>query len=170
MRAEVDRESGDFKIFSQKNVVADEEPIEDEMESISLSAASKHGEYDIGDIYEYDTTPKAFGRIAAQTAKQVLLQRLREAERERMVNDFSGKLYEIITGVVQRVENGNVYVELGRYEGLLPISEQVENERYRQGDRLKVYILKVDKDARGRNTPRHRFKEKQRDHQALVRA
>ncbi len=153
VRAEVDRETGEFKVFSQKEVVSDDSPISDTMSSITQSEAKKYGEHEVGDVVEIDSTPKSFGRIAAQTAKQVLLQRLKEAERERMVNDFNGKLYEIMTGVVQRVENGNVYVELGRYEGLLPISEQVEAERYRHGDRIKVYILKVDKDARGKDTP-----------------
>ncbi len=153
VRAVVDRENGEFKVFSQKVVVSDDTPINDAMSSISMSEAKKYGNYELGDVVELNSTPKSFGRIAAQTAKQVLLQRLKEAERERMVSDFSGKLYEIMTGVVQRVENGNVYIELGRNEGLLPLSEQVESERYRQGDRIKVYVLKVDKEARGKETP-----------------
>ena len=153
VRAVVDRENGEFKVFSQKVVVSDDTPINDTMSYISMSDAKKYGTYELGDVVELNSTPKSFGRIAAQTAKQVLLQRLKEAERERMVSDFSGKLYEIMTGVVQRVENGNVYIELGRNEGLLPVSEQVESERYRQGDRIKVYVLKVDKEARGKETP-----------------
>lgn len=153
VRARVDRDTGEFKVFSQKVVVTDDTGIADELSAITLSEANKYGQFGIGDIVEFDSTPKSFGRIAAQTAKQVLLQRLKEAERERMMSDFSGKLYEIMTGVVQRIENGNVYVELGRHEGLLPASEQVENERYRQGERMKVYVLKVDKEARGKDTP-----------------
>ncbi len=153
VRAEVDRETGEFRVISQKQVVADDTPITDTVSYISQSEASKYGQYQVEDLIELDSTPKSFGRIAAQTAKQVLLQRLKEAERERMVSNFNDKLYEIMTGVVQRVENGNVYIELGRYVGLLPISEQVESEKYRPGNRLKVYILKVDKEARGKDTP-----------------
>ncbi len=153
VRAVVDRITGEFKVFSQKIVVSDDAPITDTMSYIPVSEANKYGKYELGDVVELNSTPKTFGRIAAQTAKQVLLQRLKEAERERMVSDFSGKLYEIMTGVVQRIENGNVYIELGRNEGLLPVSEQIESERYRQGDRLKVYVLKVDKEARGKETP-----------------
>ena len=112
VRALVDRNTGEFKVFSQKVVVSDDTPITDTMSYITISEAQKYGNYELGDVVELNSTPKSFGRIAAQTAKQVLLQRLKEAERERMVSDFSGKLYEIMTrGVVQRIENGNVYIE-----------------------------------------------------------
>ena len=97
-------------------------------------------------------TPKSFGRIAAQTAKQVVLQRIKDAERQILYDEFSGKLQEVVTGVVRRVENGNVFLELGRSECLLPVSEQVPGEVYTPGDRLKVYVLKVDRDARNRDT------------------
>lgn len=153
VRAEVDRETGDFKVFSQREVV---EEVTEEMDPnmyLSLEEARKLGDFGIGDIVEEDKTPASFGRVAAQTAKQVLLQRLKEAERDIVFNEFNGKLHEIMTGVIQRVENGNVYVELGKNVALLPMSEQVEGETYQPGDRLKVYILKVDREVRGKDTP-----------------
>lgn len=153
VRAEVNRETGEFKVFAQKEVIPDDSGDFDPMSYITISEASQYGSHELGDILEFDSTPKSFGRIAAQTAKQVLLQRLKEAERDRMVSEFSDKLYELMTGVIQRVENGNVYIELGRHEGLLPLSEQVDGEVYRPGDRLKVYVLKVDREVRGKETP-----------------
>lgn len=153
VRAEVNRETGEFKVFAQKEVIEDDSEGFDPMSYITLSEANQYGSHALGDILEFDSTPKSFGRIAAQTAKQVLLQRLKEAERDRMVSEFSDKLYELMTGVIQRVENGNVYIELGRHEGLLPLSEQVDGEMYRPGDRLKVYVLKVDREVRGKETP-----------------
>ena len=153
VRAEVNRETGEFKVFAQKEVIPDDSGDFDPMSYITLSEANQYGAHELGDILEFDSTPQSFGRIAAQTAKQVLLQRLKEAERDRMVSEFSDKLYELMTGVIQRVENGNVYIELGRHEGLLPISEQVDGEVYRPGDRLQVYVLKVDREVRGKETP-----------------
>jgi N utilization substance protein A len=153
VRAEVDRETGEFKVFSQREVI---EEVEDDMDPnmyISLEEARKLGDFGIGDIVEEDKTPDSFGRVAAQTAKQVLLQRLKEAERDIVFDEFNGKLHEIMTGVIQRVENGNVYVELGKSVALLPMSEQVPGETYQPGDRLKVYILKVDREVRGKDTP-----------------
>ena len=108
------------------------------------------GDYQLEDTIEVLCTPKSFGRIAAQTAKQVFLQRKKDAERQIMFDEFAGKLQEIATGTVRRVENGNVYLEMGRSECLMPLSEQVPGERYIPGDRLKVYVLKVDRDGRNR--------------------
>lgn len=153
VRAFINRETGEFKVFAQKEVVEDDTEIEDAMSFITLSEAKQLGNYELGDLVELDATPRSFGRIAAQTAKQVLLQRIKEAERDQMYHEFNDKLHEIMTGVVQRVENGNVYIELGRHEALLPLSEQVEGERYVPSERLKVYVLKVDKEVRGRETP-----------------
>ncbi len=153
VRALINRETGEFKVFAQKEVVEDGTEIEDPMSFITLSEAKQLGNYELGDLVELDATPKSFGRIAAQTAKQVLLQRIKEAERDQMYHEFNDKLHEIMTGVVQRVENGNVYIELGRHEALLPLSEQVEGERYVPNERLKVYVLKVDKEVRGKETP-----------------
>jgi len=107
---------------------------------------------EIGDIVETLATPKSFGRIAAQTAKQVVLQRIKDAERQLLYDEFAGKLQEVVTGVIRRIENGNVFLELGRSECLLPLSEQVPGETYNIGDRLKVYVLKVDRDSRNRDT------------------
>lgn len=154
VRAYINRETGEFKVFSQREVVEDGFEDYDEMMHIELSEAKKlNPDFALGDIVEQDATPASFGRIAAQTAKQVVLQRIKEAEREIVYEQFNDKLNEIMTGVVQRVENGNVYVEIGRNEGLLPASEQVQGERYTPGDRIKVYVLKVDREVKGRGTP-----------------
>ncbi|MBQ6691910.1 MAG: S1 RNA-binding domain-containing protein, partial [Clostridia bacterium] len=133
VRALVDRETGEFRVLAQKDVIEDDIEFFDPMSAIRVSEAKEYGDYAVGDVFEVDSTPSSFGRIAAQTAKQVLLQRLKEAERDKMVNEYTDKLYELLTGVVQRVENGNVYVELGRHEGLLPVSEQVNGEKYAPG-------------------------------------
>lgn len=153
VRAEVDRETGEFHVYAQKEVVEDDFDSFDDMMYIPLSEAKQYGDYQLGDVIEFESTPKSFGRIAAQTAKQVVLQRIKEAERDIVYDEFNNKLNEIVSAVVQRVENGNVYLELGRTEGLLPLSEQVEGERYVPGERIKVYVQKVDKEVRGRDIP-----------------
>jgi N utilization substance protein A len=105
--------------------------------------------YQIGDIIMIEVTPKNFGRIAAQTAKQVVMQKIKEAEREVVFNEFAGRENEIVTGLIQRISKNIIYVDLGKTEGVLPPSEQIEGETYNQGDRLKLYILEVKKTTKG---------------------
>ncbi|MDP2891863.1 MAG: transcription termination factor NusA [Bacillota bacterium] len=148
-RVAIDRETGDFKVFALKTVI--DGKVEDPNMQISIADAQKvDPKYDEGDIFEQETTPHSFGRIAAQTAKQVVMQRIREAERSVIYDEFSDKLNESVTAVIQRMEGGNVYLELGRAEGFMPATEQVENEKYMVGDRLKVLILRVEKDSKSR--------------------
>lgn len=103
----------------------------------------------LDDVVEMEVTPKEFGRIAAQTAKQVVIQRIREAERELIYEDFVDRAEDIITGFVQRFEHRSVIIDLGRIEAILPIEEQIPRERYRQGERIKSYIMEVKKTSKG---------------------
>ena len=129
------------------------ENVEDELLEISLEdAKSIDDKYQIGDIVNIEITPKNFGRIAAQTAKQVIIQRIKDAERDVIYEEFADRENEIITGTVQRVSRNNVYnvyIDLGKTEGILPPSEQIDGEVYEQGDRLKLYILEVKKTTKG---------------------
>ncbi len=136
----------DVQIFARK-VVSEE--VEDESQQISLSEARKlRPNYELGDIVEIDVTPADFGRVAAQTAKQVMLQRLREAERGKIYDEYIEKENEILTGIVERVEPKAVYVELGRTAGVLEASEFMPGEEYRPGDHIKVYVLQVYRSGR----------------------
>ena len=125
-----------------RKVVVDE--VEDEETQISLQDARDiRGGYELGDIVEIDVTPTDFGRVAAQTAKQMLVQRIREAERGKIYDEYIEKEQEILTAIVQRVEPKAVYVELGRTEGVMESSEFMPGEEYRENDHIKVYVLKV---------------------------
>lgn len=136
----------DVQIFARK-VVSEE--VEDENQQISLQdARALRPNYELGDIVEIDVTPADFGRVAAQTAKQVMLQRLREAERGKIYDEYIEKENEILTGIVERVEPKAVYVELGRTQGVLESSEFMPGEEYRPGDHIKVYVLQVYRSGR----------------------
>ncbi len=144
---DINRETGDIKVYSCKEVV---EEVENEMLQISLSEAKKvYGNYAVGDIVNVEVTPANFGRIAAQTAKQVVTQRIREAERENILSEYADKENDIITGIVRRIEKGKVFLEIGNTEALLMQSEQAPGETYSFHDRLKVYVLKVVSGAKG---------------------
>ncbi|MCL5058085.1 MAG: transcription termination factor NusA [Actinobacteria bacterium] len=142
-RVSIDRDTGEFKVYSQRTVV---EEVSDPRLEISLSGAREiDPRYDLGEIVEDEVTPRNFGRIAAQTAKQVVVQRIREAERNIIYEEFANREGDIITGVIQRVEQKNVYIELGKTEAILTPSEQMPGEEYRQGNRVKAYIVEVKK-------------------------
>ena len=104
--------------------------------------------YNLGDIVEAEVTPAEFGRIAAQTAKQVVVQRIREAERDIIYEEYINRQGDIITGRIQRIEGRNVMVDLGRAEAILPQSEQMPTEQYEPGQRIKMYIVDVADDQR----------------------
>ena len=145
----LDPGSGDIQVDIIKTVV---DKVEDSLQEISLSdAKSKYGDHlVIGDSIATENIPNSAGRIAAQTAKQVVLQRLREAEREIVLSEYEGREGEIITATIQRIEPTKIIVDTGRAEAILPISQQVPNERYRQGTKIKVILQTIDKDsARG---------------------
>lgn len=149
VRVEIDRERGDVRVFSQR-VVVDESDLYDTFLEIELKDARKISpNYELGDIIENEVTPKDFGRIAAQTAKQVVVQRIREAEREIVYNEFMDKENEIVTGEVARVNKNIVYVNLGRIEAIMTQAEQIPGEHYQAGQKIKVYILEVKKTNKG---------------------
>jgi N utilization substance protein A len=140
----MDRDTGEYKIYHRRTVV---DEVQDPKAELSKKEAGP--KYEAGDYYDEEVAPRAFGRIAAQTAKQVIVQRIREAERDTIFNEYSRKLHDIVNGTVQRYEQRNMYVELGRTEALLPLSEQVPRENYRINDRINAYVLDVRKTNKG---------------------
>ncbi|MED3646207.1 transcription termination factor NusA [Halalkalibacterium halodurans] len=147
VRVDVNRENGSIRVFARKEVV---EEVFDARLEISLDEAKGiNPNYEVDDVVEIEVTPKDFGRIAAQTAKQVVTQRVREAERGIIYADFIDREEDIMTGIVQRQDNRFIYVDLGKVEALLPLSEQMPNESYRHNDRIKAYITKVEKTTKG---------------------
>jgi len=140
----MDRDTGEYKLYHRRAVV---DNVEDPKLEISRKEAGP--KYEPGDFYDQEVTPRNFGRIAAQTAKQVIVQRIREAERDTIFNEYSQKLHDIVNGTVQRYEQRNMYVDLGRTEALLPLSEQVPRENYRINDRINAYVLDVRKTNKG---------------------
>ena len=147
IRIELDRETGEQHVFSVRTIV---EHVTDPNTEVPLAEARGwDAESQVGDIVEVEVTPKDFGRIAAQTAKQVIVQRIREAERDMVYKEFRDREGDIVTGTVQRVERRNVYMDLGRIEAVLPPTEQVPREGYRQNDRVKAYVVEVKQGTRG---------------------
>lgn len=147
VEVEINRITGDVNVYAKK-VVVDE--VEDDLLEINIVDAKKINEkYGINDVVNIKITPKNFGRIAAQTAKQVVMQKIKEAEREIIFEEFLNRENEIVTGLIQKVNKANVLVNLGRTEGSIPLSEQIQGEDYKQGDRVKAYILEVKKTTKG---------------------
>ena len=143
----IDRDTGEISVSAEKTVVG--EVMDDQME-ISLEDAKRiNSRLEIGDIYYEAINPEKFGRIAAQTARQVVIQRIKDAEREVIYDDYADRENEIITCDVQRVSKGNVFVDLGKTEAILPVSEQTPGESYSQGDRYKMLILEVNRQPKG---------------------
>ena len=147
VRVAMDRETGDIQVFARKDVV---ENVTNPKVEISLDTAKQIDiAYQIGDVVEQEVTPKDFGRIAAQNAKQVVVQRIREAERSLVYEEYSNRENDIVTGVVQRIEQRHVFVDLGKAEAVLPPTEQISGEPYRFGERIKTYITEVKKLPKG---------------------
>ena len=147
VRVSIDRERGDVDVFMRKDVV---DVVTNPFVEVALEEARAiDPEYELGDVIEYKVTPKDFGRIAAQTAKQVVVQRIREAERGIIYEDYVNRQSEIVTGIIHRISNETVFVNLGRTEVILPVNEQVKGERYEVNSRIKVYIMDVKKTTKG---------------------
>ena len=156
VKVEFNPETGDIRVFDEKTVVEkideeDETSETNHKEFITVADAVKlQPDAEVGDVLRTEITPKgSYGRIAAQTAKQVIIQRIREAERKVLLEEFAGKEHEIVNGTVQRIERNNVFVDLGRTTGVLFPSEQIRGERYGIGQRLKVYISEVKETPKG---------------------
>lgn len=147
VRVDINRQTGVIRVFARKTVVED---ILDPRLEISLTAAREINQnYQLGDIVEIEVTPRDFGRIAAQTAKQVVTQRIREAERGLIYNAFIDKEEDIVTGIVQRQDQRSYYVDLGKVEAVLPLNEVMPTEKFKHGDRVKAYITKVENTTKG---------------------
>lgn len=149
VRVDINEETGDINVYMRMDVVSDED-FEDDLTQITLEEAMEiDPRYEVGDVVEYQVTPRDFGRIAAQTAKQVVVQRIREAERGMVFDNFITRQGEIVTGTVQRVSNETLFINVGNTEGILSPNEQVPGEHYNINDRLKVYIMDVRKSNKG---------------------
>jgi transcription termination/antitermination protein NusA len=143
----IDGNTGNVHVYAQKAVV---EAVEDPRVDIALEEARRlKPDVQLGEIMQFEVTPANAGRIAAQTAKQVVLQRLREAEREMVYEEFSNREGDIVSGLIQRVDARNVIIDLGKTEGILPPTEQVRAEHYRPGQRMKFYLVEVHRSNRG---------------------
>ncbi|MFD1436409.1 transcription termination factor NusA [Kroppenstedtia eburnea] len=147
VRVDIDRDTGRVRVFARKTVV---EEVTDPRLEISLEAATEiNPSFELDDIVEIEVTPADFGRIAAQTAKQVVTQRIREAERSIIYEEFVDREADIVTGVVQRADSRHYYIDLGRVEALLPFAETMPGERFKHNDRVKAYITRVEKSTKG---------------------
>src|SRR5499426_2721845 len=147
VRMEIDRQTGALKLFGRKKVV--EEVTDSKLEISLADAKALNPEAELDDELEQELPPQEFGRIAAQTAKQVILQRVRDAERDRIFKEFEGKDGQILRGVVHRIEKRNVIVEIGKAEAILPEREQIPGERFNPGDRVRAFVLEVRRSAKG---------------------
>ena len=142
----IDEEKASIKVYSLKEVV---EEVFDP--AIEICAANVKGRKKpaLGDIVEVEITPKDFGRISAQTAKQVIVQKIREAEREIVFTEYADRQGEIVSGLIQRVEKNIMIVDLGRIEGIMTINEQIAGEEYKVNDKIKAYVLEIQKNQKG---------------------
>jgi len=147
IKIDISKDTGEIKVFTRKTIV---QKVSEPLNEISIDdlPISDKENYNIEDTILIETTPKEFGRIAAQTAKQVIVQKIREAERNVIYEKYIDKERDIVTGVVQRIEHRNIIIDLGRTEALLLPNEQIRNEEYYKGKRIKIYILEVRKTSK----------------------
>lgn len=147
VKAVLDRVDGKMHVYQEKEVVKD---VENEKTQISLEEAkSKDKNFKVGDVVQFELMPKEFGRIAAQTARQVITQKIREASRDVIFTEFADKKGEIVTGLVQKADGGAVILDLGRIEGIMPKKEQIPTETYKVNDKVKACIISVEKGVKG---------------------
>jgi transcription termination/antitermination protein NusA len=149
LRADIDLKKGETRIFASLTAVADED-YQDKFNEVPLTTARrKTPDVNPGDILEFNVTPKDFGRIAVQTAKQTMTQRLRQAEKEMIYEEFKDRAGDIVSGTVRRFERNDVMIDLGKFEGTMPQRERVQGEDYNIGDRIRAYVLAVENEGRG---------------------
>lgn len=149
VRVAIDRETGDFESFRRWLVLPDDQVQNDEAEIGLIDARDDDADVQVGDFIEEPLEPIDFGRIGAQAAKQVILQKIRDAEREQVLNDFLERKEFLVTGAVKRMERGNAIIEAGRMEAVLPRDQMIPKENLRVGDRVRAYLLKVERNQRG---------------------
>ena len=143
----MDKLDGKMKVYQEKTVVED---VQDDKKEISLDEAKKiNSNYKVDDVVEFELLPKKFGRIAAQTAKQIITQKIREASRDMIFNEFDSKKGEIIVGQIQKVTGKAIIIDLGKIEGIMPKKEQIPTETYNVNDKIKACVISVEKGAKG---------------------
>ncbi len=149
VRVDINRETGEIKVLSVYNVVkkideSEDASIEKDSQILLKDAKKMKSTAKVGDVIEEEVTPKDFGRVATSTAKQVLTQKIREAERTSIMSEFNGKQDELLVGIVSREDSNNYYIDLGRAHGILPKLELVPNEEIKMGSSIKVYVTKIE--------------------------
>ena len=150
VRVSVDKNTGAYESFRRWKVVSDDDMETPVPQALHIEDAQKRdANLKVGDYVEEPLEAIEFGRIGAQTAKQVILQRIRDAEREQILNDFLGRGDELVTGTVKRMERGSAIIESGRLEALLPREQMIPKENLRVGDRVRAWVMKIDRQARG---------------------
>ena len=149
VRVSIDREIGDYESYCRWKVLPDEEVTNDEAEIGLIDAREEVGDIEVGEFVEEPLEPIDFGRIGAQAAKQVILQRIRDAEREQVLNDFLERKEHLVSGSIKRMERGNAIIEVGRLEAVIPRDQMIPRENLRVGDRVKAFLLRIDRGARG---------------------
>ena len=147
VRIEMNKKTGDIKVVSIKEVVKE---VENELTQISLEEAKEENKkIKIGEVVEKEIIPRNFGRIAAQTAKQVIVQKIREAERSMIYTEYNDRKGEIVSGIIQKADGGTVILDLGKLEGVMPTKDQIPGEIYKVNDKIKAYVVNVEKGIKG---------------------
>ena len=147
VKVTMDGETGEIHLYAEKDVV---EEVENDKLQIGLEDAKKiNKSLEIGDVVDIELVPKNFGRIAAQTAKQVIIQKIREVSRDVLYAEFSDRKGEIVSGIIQKADGGIVVIDLGKLEGVMPLKEQISTEKYRVNDKIRAYVLDVERGAKG---------------------
>ncbi len=147
VRVDFNLHNGSIRVFARKEIVSN---VFDTRLEITVEEARQHNpNFIVGDIIELEVTPKDFGRVAATTAKQVVTQRVREAERGVIYSEYIDRQEDMMTGTVQRIDSRAIYVNLGKIEAVLPVTEQIPTEKYKIHDRIKVFVTKVEKTSKG---------------------
>ena len=146
----MDKETGEIHVYAEKDIVEKPEDVENSKLQICLEDARKiNKKLEVGDKAEIEQVPKNFGRIAAQTAKQVIVQKIREASRNFLFDEFNERKGEIVSGIVQKADGGIVVLDLGKLEGIMPVKEQIPTEKYKVNDKIRAYILDVERGIKG---------------------
>lgn len=149
LRAVINEKKGDTRILASLEVVADDDYVDKFNEVPVAVAQRKEAGAEVGQRIDFDVTPKNFGRIAVQTAKQTMMQRLRQAEKEKIYDEFKDRAGDIVSGSVRRFEKSDVMIDLGKFEARMPSKERVGTEEYNVGDRIRCYVVSVDNEGRG---------------------
>ncbi len=150
VRISMDKETGEIHVYAEKDIVEKPEEIEDTRLQITLEDARKiDSKLQVGDKASVEIVPKNFGRIAAGTAKQVIIQKIREASRNFLFDEFNERKGEIVSGIVQKADGGVVVLDLGKLEGVMPVKEQIPTEKYKVNDKIRAYVLDVERGTKG---------------------